>query len=91
VVARWCFEGVRVWIWGRGTYLILDVLMLRGTNVHRVGLYCFVGGHVDVHVDILDLLGLESIVTAVSEDARLHHVHRGHDACVDCVGEFNVH
>lgn len=70
---------------------MLHVLMLRRVNNHLVGLYCFVDGRINVRVDILGLLELESIVTAISEGAQLHHVHGRHDACVDCIGRVNVH
>lgn len=67
------------------------MLVLRGTNDHLVGLCRFVGGRVDVHVDILGLLRLGSVATVVSEGARLHHLYSCHDACVDCIGRLNVH
>lgn len=77
--------------WSGETYLILDVLVLRRIDVHLIGFSCFVGGRINVHVDILGLLRHGSIVTAVSESARLHHVHSRHDACVDCIGRVDVH
>jgi hypothetical protein len=64
---------------------------LRRIDVHLIGLSLFVGGHIDVHVDILDSLRLESVASAVSEGARLHHIYGRHDTCVDCVDGVNVH
>lgn len=57
------------WVGRRETYLVLHMLMLGRTNVHLVGVGRFACGLVDVHVDILGLLGIESIAAAVSESA----------------------
>ena len=89
----WVSQDVvfEIWVGRRGTYPVIHVLVLRGTNDHLVGLGRFVGGRVGVHVDILGLLRLGSVATAVSEGARLHHFYGRHDAFVDCICRLNVH